>query len=156
MTRPDVTPQRPELRTTDVVVRREIDLPPGIVWSALLEPELLAGWLATATIDDDLGFVLRLPVGAQISGRVTELVEAELLTLATDRGHVMLRLEEHGGGLRGSWTVLTVGGSTSVASSEAWDRALDRLEELLHGHPTDWSASPGSAAVTARDRKAQN
>ena len=136
MTRPDSTPHR----DADVVLRRDLDLPPGVVWPALVDPELLAGWLGEAAIRDDLSFSLRTR-GGIVNGSITAMLEAERLELATERGPVLLRLEEHTGGLRGSWTALTVEARTSVAPVDAWTSALERLEQLLHGRPTDWSHS---------------
>jgi len=129
MTRPDVPPQR--------VARRDLDLPPGIVWTALVDPDLLAGWLGEVSIEDDLRFVLRRSGGAEVRGRIVELVEAERLELETDLGTVQLSLMERSGGLRGTWTALSVTAPTSVATPERWESALERLEELLHGRPSD-------------------
>jgi len=141
MSRPDVTPQR--------VARRDLDLPPGIVWTALVDPDLLAGWLGDVTIGDDLRFVLRRAGGAEVRGRIVALIEAERLELDTDLGAVELRLEEHSGGLRGTWTALSVAAPASVATAERWGAALDRLEELLHGRPTDRQSAQTDAASRA-------
>jgi uncharacterized protein YndB with AHSA1/START domain len=145
MTRPDSTPQQ----STEVVAQRDLDLPPGVVWPALVDPDLLAGWLGEVVIDGDLMFVLRAPRGAVIEGRIAELVEAERLRVQTDRGRVVLRLEERSGGLRDTWTRLVVEAAASVGPLERWNEALDRLEELLHGRPTDWREVPTATARRA-------
>jgi len=149
MARPDPTPQRPQLRAADVVMTRDLDLPPGVVWPALVDPELLAGWLGEVSIDDELGFEFHRADGTQMTGRIVELVEAEQLLLETEHGRVVLSLEQHSGGLRGTWTRLGVAAPASVAPIERWNDALDRLEELLHGRPTDWLTSTADAARRA-------
>jgi len=146
MARPDPTPQHPQLRTADLALTRDLDLPPGVVWPALVDPELLEGWLGETEIADDLTFVLRVPHGSEITGLIAGLVEAELLHLETDRGRVLVSLEQRSGGLRGTWTRLSVAAPASVAPVERWNDALDRLEELLHGRPTDWLAATADAA----------
>ncbi|MBK4347547.1 SRPBCC domain-containing protein [Lacisediminihabitans changchengi] len=133
MTRPE--PSAPALPR--VTIRRDLDLPPGVVWPALVDPELLAGWLAETSIDDEMQVVLRRQDGTEIRGTITEFVEAEVLCVDSERGSVALRLKEHSGGLRGSWTALTVEAAASVASIETWNDALERLEQLLHGRPSD-------------------
>jgi uncharacterized protein YndB with AHSA1/START domain len=128
---------------------RRIELPPTIVWDALIDPDLVAGWLADAAIDPRVGGRYDLTwqgAGSLEFGVITELRERELLTVdATQHGIVSFRLAEIPGGSRGTSTRLRLGVSLAVdpvfsARVRAdWETRLDQLEGLLRGHPVDWA-----------------
>lgn len=107
-------------RTTLVT---HIELPPVIVWDALVDPDLLEGWLGAA------------------SGDVTELMPpVSLRRVGSDSCDATFELEPIEGGLRGTSTRLRVtvhsGGGLAVGELRAlWRDRLDALEELLRGHP---------------------
>lgn len=109
--------------TPRITLVTDIELPPVIVWDALVDPELLEGWLGVA------------------SGDVKELTPpVRLRTVGPADGDTVFELEPIEGGLRGISTRLrvTVDSGGSRAGGELWalwrDR-LDALEELLRGHP---------------------
>lgn len=151
---------------TELIFERRIDLPPSVVWPAIVDPELLAGWFADVapTRAADGRIDLSWPDGvwrAPTKALVQQQIDNERLRVSTDnRGLICVELSPNEGGLRGTWTHLTVsvtlfGEATDVPSAEAeWTLALDRLEELLRGHPVDWAAvrrpsAPQQADTTA-------
>jgi uncharacterized protein YndB with AHSA1/START domain len=67
-------------------IERKIELPPPIVWDALVDPDLVAGWLAGAGIDLRVGgrydlIWQRDGVRRVGPGVITELREGRLLTV---------------------------------------------------------------------------
>lgn len=143
----------------ELTFERQIDLPPAVVWPALVDPELLAGWFADVAERRaaDGRIQLTWPDGAGSPPtriQVRQQIDNERLSVSTDnRGLISVELESHEGGLRGSWTLVKLsvtlfGEATDLPSAEAqWSLSLNRLEELLHGRPVDWAAvrrpSPG-------------
>ena len=126
------------------------DLPPEIVWDALIDPDLVSGWLAEADIDPRLGGRFDLdwrhfePVRST-TGEIIELVEPHLLVVDTDNfGVTTLQLTELATGSRGRSTQLTVIVDAladlqfTPMIAATWLLSLDQLTELLHGHPVDW------------------
>jgi hypothetical protein len=104
-------------------VARGIDLPRAIVWDGLVDPVLVEGWFdPTLRLVDD-------PVVAVLERRDPETLRVEVPGL----GPLTFVAEEVAGGTRGASTRLTV---TSELGD--WDDRLDRLEDLLRGHPVDW------------------
>src|SRR4051812_18628242 len=74
-----------------VALERVIDLPPVIVWDALVDPVLVEGWLH--------------PTARLLDGAVLERVEGELLRVQSDDwGAVDIALDELAGGTRGRST----------------------------------------------------
>jgi uncharacterized protein YndB with AHSA1/START domain len=158
-----------------LVLRRIIDLPPVIVWDALVDPDLLAGWLGEVRMlpsDHSAGnsgstarplsaFEFRWPGSSParvITGTVSALQAPRLLRVETDnRGRIEFTLVSIVGGSRGLSTELELRVDSSIQLSSAttvrdeWQTSLDRLEQLLHGHPVDWvnldTRSDGSAGV---------
>jgi uncharacterized protein YndB with AHSA1/START domain len=130
---------------------RDYDLPVEIVWDALIDPDLVAGWLADATIDPRVGGAYDLewsgPTAlAATRGEITALQPFELLAVSTSNiGDLELTLEVLEGGTRGGATRLGVTLVTDVeprfsASIGAhWLTNLDQLEDLLRGRPVDWA-----------------
>lgn len=131
---PDVVPTGPSATVGDAVVVelvRRIDLAPSIVWSALVDPELVAGWLHPR---------LRLVTGADVQRRV----EQRTLELQhPDFGELGIRLHRIPGELRDTGTRLVLvvqppSGCTAEVAAATWRTRLDQLEELLRGRPVDW------------------
>lgn len=130
---------------------RTIELPPAIVWDALVDPELVIGWLAVATIELRVGGRYDLAwqrdgVRRVGPGVITELRERELLTVdAGQHGLISFRLESTPGGSRGTSTrlqlIVQIGvDPLFVGRVRAdWETRLDQLEGLLRGHPVDWA-----------------
>lgn len=130
---------------------REIGLSPEIVWDALIDQELVSGWLAEARIDPVAGgrFDLAWMYSTDqppTSGVIAEFREPRLLAVETDnRGRVEFRLEEISGGSRGVSTRLRLAVALELDAAFAprvkanWMISLDQLEELLRGHPVDWA-----------------
>jgi hypothetical protein len=113
---------------------------------ALVDPELLAGWLGEVTIDRSVGnaptfrirWLDREPA-VVTRGTVVSALEDESATLSIEGlGRLEITLDSRVGGLRESWTLLRVAVSSEV-SAAAIELALDRLETLLRGHPVDWA-----------------
>lgn len=139
------------VRGAVLVFERVIDLPREIVWDALVEPELVSGWLAEATIDARVGGAYDLvwmhpdPFPAT-SGTITELDRPGRLVVKTaNAGILAFDLADLPGGTRGRSTGLrlTVTSAVEPAFSRSmrayWLTGLDQLEDLLRGHPVDWA-----------------
>lgn len=139
----------------ELVFEREIDLPPAIVWDALVDPVLLEGWLGavtTAAAEGD-SFGVRWLDGSEPSpttGVIEVLERNSGMRFTTDnRGTFDVRLEEREGGSRGTGTVLSLRVLVPVDRQFAGplrsglETVLDRLEELLRGHPVDWARWQG-------------
>jgi uncharacterized protein YndB with AHSA1/START domain len=148
---------------------RVIDLPPPMVWEALVDSDLLSGWLADASVDARAGgsAVFRWFDGAPSTrSSIAAYVLHETLTFATDNaGRWAFALQAVPGGPRNNTTHLrlTVTPATarqSEAAEHAWPSSLRNLELLLHGHPVDPAAireqdtDPDQAAppAAARDK----
>jgi uncharacterized protein YndB with AHSA1/START domain len=155
-----------EQPTVDLV--REIDLPRVIVWDALVDPDLVSGWLAPADIEPIAGGVYNLiwphrPTYADTFGRIALLQHAERLHVeTTNLGRIEFSLESVDGGFRETGTRLRLtidlgseGGddlvtTTTVGADQItvdWMTNLDQLEELLHGRPQDWKTWSQRSAV---------
>ncbi len=136
---------------------REIDLPRVIVWDALLDPDLVSGWLAPAEIEPVAGGIYNLtwphrPGYDATFGRITLLQHPERLHVdTTNLGRIAFALESVDGGFRETGTRLRVtvdfgtdGGDDIAPVAPVnvdqltldWMANLDQLEELLHGRPT--------------------
>jgi uncharacterized protein YndB with AHSA1/START domain len=130
---------------------RDYDLPPAIVWDALVDEVLVEGWLAAARIDPRVGglYWLNWQGGASLAatnGTVTELEAPRHLAIETDNiGILDFRLTETPDGTRGSGTLLRLRIQVDteprlLASTRAyWLSNFDQLEDLLRGHPVDWT-----------------
>ena len=138
---------------------REIDLPRVIVWDALIDPDLVSGWLAQAEIEPIAGGIYNLvwihrPTYADTFGRIALLQHPERLHIdTTNLGRVEFALESVEGGFRETGTRLRVSvdlgapevraeigddAATIAQITADWMTNLDQLEELLHGRPVDW------------------
>ena len=155
-----------EQPTVDLV--REIDLPRVIVWDALIDPDLVSGWLAQAEIEPIAGGIYNLvwthrPTYAETFGRIALLQHPERLHIdTTNLGRVEFSLESVDGGFRETSTRLRVtidlgtdGMDDAVTTARVgadqimadWTTNLDQLEELLHGRPVDWRTWSQRSAV---------
>lgn len=130
---------------------RDYELPRVIVWDALVDSDLVSGWLAEASITPEVGgrYYLRWShrVGQPDSpGRIILIAPLDRLDVDTvNVGRMSFQLEELEGGSRGSSTRLTVAVDVAIEPVFAprvkadWLTNLDQLEDLLRGHPVDWS-----------------
>jgi uncharacterized protein YndB with AHSA1/START domain len=114
---------------TELAFEREYEFAPVIVWDALVDPDLLSGWLPES-----------------ILGATTVLEPRQLLTLETTTvGTLRFELTEVAGGSRGTSTRLSLRLGVEVEPAFAarikatWLTNLDQLDDLLHGHPVDWA-----------------
>ena len=130
---------------------RDYEFPRVIVWDALIEADLVSGWLAESTITPEVGGEYNLTwlhmLGHPTTfGRVTVLQPCERLHVATtDRGRLEFSLDELAGGARVTSTRLHLLVDIEIEAAFAprvradWQVNLDQLEELLRGHPVDWA-----------------
>ena len=136
---------------SQLVFESDYEFPRVIVWDALVDPVLVSGWLAEATITPQVGGEYNLHwvhrAGQPVTpGRITVMHPLERLDVdTTAAGRLQFELLELPGGSRGTSTRLrvTVDSSGDVvldAPAKAdWLTNLDQLEDLLRGHPVDWS-----------------
>ena len=156
----------------DLILQRTIDLAPIIVWDALVDPDLLAGWLGEVRIfsTGSPHFHILWP-GADArqstAGTVAEFEAPRRLRIETDnRGTIECTLVGIPGGPRGSSTELTLRVDVRIDPAFAtkvrdeWQTSLDRLERLLHGHPVDWTnlddQSDGTTGVGGTSSRSVN
>ncbi len=135
----------------ELVFERDLEFPPSVVFDALIEPDLLSGWLADADVEPQLDGCYDLVWLTSSSypptqGTITALDEPELLAVETDnRGTIRFQLESYPGGAFGTATRLVT--TVQVAVDAAflprvkadWLSNLDQLDGLLRGHPVDWA-----------------
>jgi uncharacterized protein YndB with AHSA1/START domain len=132
----------------DLAFERMIDLPRVIVWDALVDPELLAGWLGEVRSDPSDCRLLTLSPGTGDAAISFELVQRErpgrLAARAADGRLFEFDLTEVEGGSRGTSTALTLRIGLDFHAAFAggmrreWESTLDGLVEVLRGHPVDW------------------
>ncbi len=130
----------------------EYDLPPEIVWDALVDSDLVSGWLAEADIEPRVGgrFDLewrQLEPARHTTGEITGIDDLRELVVELDNyGVVSFVLEGVAGGTRGFGARLRVRvdaladqhfSGTIVAT---WRLALEHLDGLLAGHPVNWAS----------------
>lgn len=135
----------------EIRLDRDIDLPRGIVWEALVDPVLVGGWLhpSDRLVTGTTPLVFREPDDPA--------EPAVLAVLSPAFGSVRFTLVRREGGTRGEST------RVSLTVSDAWGRRaeheslwalrLEQLAELLRGHPVDWgtwAAEHRDADVAAR------
>lgn len=133
---------------TMVRCARTYPFSPVIVWDALVDDVLVSGWWAEAAIDP-------VPNGRYAlagAGRATEIGRIERMDAPTrlvlsgiHPATIRFELTELPGGPRGTSTELVVTLAASFERAFAlrwealWSQRLARLDELLHGHPTDFT-----------------
>lgn len=139
------------LGTTRLEFARQVDFPPSIVFDALIDPDLLGGWLAHADVESRVGGDFDLVWLTSSSfpptrGRIVTLDEPRVLEVETDnRGTFRFELQPTTGGARGTGTTLTTTVSVTVDTAFVprvvadWQSSLDQLDGLLRGHPVDWA-----------------
>ena len=131
-------------RTVDLVdairIARELDLPRGIVWEALVDADLVSGWLHP---------VHRLVTGTSpVEFREPDdpAAPAVLEVISPSFGDVRIALIRLDGGTRGESTRLELSVSDEWgrrSEREAlWALRLEQLHALLRGHPVDWGSWP--------------
>jgi uncharacterized protein YndB with AHSA1/START domain len=137
--------------TSQLDFSREYDLPVSIVWDALVDEDLVEGWLAAASIEARVegAYSLHWLSGgglAPTTGVITAIEPRRRLSIDTDNiGSLDFTLVAIPGGTRGTSTEvrLTIRVDTDerlLASTRAyWQSNFDQLEDLLRGHPVDWA-----------------
>ena len=122
------------------------DLARQIVWDALVDPDLVSGWLAEADIEPrlhgryDLNWSHFTLVRAT-TGEIIELDEPRLLVVDTDNfGVTTITLTQTGP--RETLLSVTVDALADLQFTPmiaaTWRLSLEQLSELLRGHPVDW------------------
>lgn len=134
-----------------LVFERDFEFALVIVWDALLDADLVSGWLAEAVVEPEVGGAYNLRwvhrVGQpETLGRITALHPLELLHVdTTTMGLLRFELAETAGGARGTGTRLVLAVDVEVEPVFAarvkadWLTTLDQLGDLLRGHPVDWA-----------------
>jgi len=122
------------------------DLAREIVWDALVDPDLVSGWLAEADIDPRLHGRYDLDwrhftLVRTTTGEITEFDEPRLLVVDTDNfGVTTIELTE--AGARETLLTVTVDALADLQFTPmiaaTWRLSLEQLAELLQGHPVDW------------------
>lgn len=135
----------------ELVFERDLEFPPSVVFDALIEPDLLSGWLAHADVEPQFEGCYDLVWLTSSSypptqGTITALDEPELLAIETDnRGTITFRLHSQEGGPFGTATRLVTTVQVTVDAvflprvKADWLSNLDQLDGLLRGHPVDWA-----------------
>jgi len=134
----------------DSVLRfeRDYEFSRVIVWDALIDADLVSGWLAEAVITPAVGgeYTLRRLHQPEALGRISQLHPLERLEVeAGPLGVITFELEELEGGSRGTSTRLRVSIALTIEPvfesrvKADWLTNLDQLEDLLRGHPVDWA-----------------
>lgn len=130
---------------------RRLDFPPPIVFDALVDADLIGGWLAHAVVEPRVGGSYDLVWLTSSSfppthGTITLVDEPMALGVDTDnRGSFQFLLEPSNGGPRGTSTILTTRVRVAVdlafvpRVAADWQSSLDQLDALLRGHPVDWA-----------------
>ncbi len=136
---------------TELLFSRSYDLPRSIVWDAIVDDDLVAGWLAEATIDPRVGgeYVLEWMTWERpltTVGVIRALQPRTFLAVDTDNiGSFEFTLVPVPGGTRGESTDLrlaaVIDDRPELRSTirAYWQTNLDQLESLLRGHPVDWA-----------------
>lgn len=135
----------------ELVFEREIELSPVIVWDALVDDELVCGWLAEANIEPVEGGRYELAwlystEQPPTTGTILRYDSLRLLVVDTDnRGRIEFALDPIKGGSRGVSTRLRLTVALELDTAFAsrvranWLISLDQLEGVLRGHPVDWA-----------------
>lgn len=144
------------MATSELDFARDYDLPASIVWDALVDEDLVEGWLAAAKIEPKQGglYWLNWQSGGTLGPTTGTIIRFEppspnrigRLSVETDNiGTLEFTLTPTPDGTRGSGTFLRLRIHVDTdprlqASTHAyWQSNFDQLEDLLRGHPVDWS-----------------
>lgn len=129
---------------------RVVEFPRVIVWDALVDADLVSGWLAEAEIEPELGgdYVLRWvlePGVPETRGRIVVQQRPECLEVDAADQSMRFDLDEVPGGNRGTSTRLRLAvrrelepAATARVKAD-WLTRLDQLRDLLYGHPVNWA-----------------
>ena len=131
---------------TQLRFERSYDFAREIVWDALIDSDLVSGWLAEADIEPrvhgryDLDWQ-HLALVRTTTGEILDLDEPRLLVIDTDSfGVTTFELADLGA--RQTRVSITVDAVTDLQFtpmiSATWRLSLEQLGELLQGHPVDW------------------
>jgi len=125
---------------------RSYDFAREIVWDALVDSDLVSGWLAEADIEPrlhgryDLEWQ-HLALVRTTVGEIAEFDEPRLLVVDTDSFGVT-SFELAAIGSRQTRVSITVDALADLQFtpmiSATWRLSLEQLAELLQGHPVDW------------------
>ena len=125
---------------------RSYDFAREIVWDALVDSDLVSGWLAEADIEPrlhgryDLDWLHLAIVGSTV-GEIAEFDEPRLLVVDTNSMGVA-SFELAAVGPRQTSVSITVDALADLQFtpmiSATWRLSLEQLGELLQGHPVDW------------------
>jgi uncharacterized protein YndB with AHSA1/START domain len=128
---------------------RRLSHPIEKVWSALTEPEELAGWLAEADLELVEGGPIELRWlntddqgnSTVVRGAITELDPPHVIEYDTDvHGVLRWELREDGDACVLKFSSrLSLPDDYRTKNLAGWHWHLDRLEDELAGHPYDWS-----------------
>ncbi len=129
---------------------RDYGFPCVIVWDALVDEDLVSGWLAEADIEPKLGGRYHLrwvhcPGMPETDGHIVLMAPPEFLEVSARNVHLRFGLEEIPGGSRGTSTRLHVRVEINLESAflsrvkADWLTNLDQLDDLLFGHPMNWA-----------------
>jgi uncharacterized protein YndB with AHSA1/START domain len=131
-------------------VSRNYDLPPAVVWDALVDPVLLEGWLGAGISDAEVGGTFVLDWldphhhGAAVAGEIVLLEPRSQLLVRAMEYFLAMLVDELPSGSRGSSTRLTLSvrlpadRQTQPEQIAHWRAHLEALEDLLRGHPVVW------------------
>ena len=122
------------------------DLAREIVWDALIDSDLVSGWLAEADIAPklhgryDLDWQ-HLDLIGTTTGEIAEFDEPRLLVVDTEQFGVT-SIELTALGTRQTRVTVAVDALADLQFtpmiSATWRLSLEQLDELLHGRPVNW------------------
>jgi uncharacterized protein YndB with AHSA1/START domain len=148
------------LGVAEVVFERRFDATRERVWQALTDPEELAGWLAPAEMDLQVGgsVVLKFDDGDE-RGTITELREPEVIAYTWNEGEtdslVRFELEPEGDGTR-LRLQHTFEGEIDLSSYGAgWHHHLEQLVARIAGAPIAWDSNRYRELKTEYERMAE-
>lgn len=111
---------------TTVVVARVFAFPRAVVWEALVDPVLVAGWLhPTATLVEGVEPLVFAEPEDPARPAILQLVSPVFGALRFELAPPV-----------GDATALSL--EVDAADRDAWTARLARLGELLRGHPVEW------------------
>jgi hypothetical protein len=140
-----------QMNGAPLALARDFEFPRIIVWDALVDGDMVSGWLAEAVITPEVGGEYNLRWTHRVGrpdtfGRIVLMTPLERLDVDTSNvGRLIFELDELGGGNRMTSTRLrlTIDSAIEPAFEPTvradWLVNLDQLGDLLHGHPVDWS-----------------
>ena len=146
--------------TAEVLFERRFAAPRERVWRALTDPEELAGWLAPAEIDLQVGgsVVLKFDDGDE-RGTITELRPTEVLAYTWNEGEtdslVRFELESEGDGTRLTLRHTFEGEVDLPSYGGGWHHHLEQLVAQVAGMPIEWDRNRYRELKAEYERRAQ-